>query len=252
MDNDHAEAVALHRWAVIAEAANARLEAAERGALVRVVAARSHTHPDGSSRRYSRATIDRWIRAWRRGGLEALRPETRSDTGAVRAHPELADEAAALRLELPTRSAAQIARILLARHGIRVSERTVRAQLRRRGLQREALLAEPKVFGRYEAGRPNERWITDVLVGPWVPHPKTDTSVRAKLFLIVDDHSRLLVHGRFFAHENARACQECLRQAIVRRGLPEVLYADYADVRVMPTSERNGLWQKANELSRSA
>ena len=141
---------------------------------------------------------------------------------------------------------------LLARHGIRVSERTVRAQLRRRGLQREALLAEPKVFGRYEAGRPNERWITDVLVGPWVPHPKTDTSVRAKLFLIVDDHSRLLVHGRFFAHENARACQECLRQAIVRRGLPEVLYADYADVRVMPTSERNGLWQKANELSRSA
>ena len=50
--------------------------------------------------------------------------------------------------------------------------------------------------------------------------------MRAKLFLIVDDHSRLLVHGRFFAHENARACQEALRQAIVRRGLPEVLYAD--------------------------
>ena len=50
--------------------------------------------------------------------------------------------------------------------------------------------------------------------------------MRAKLFLIVDDHSRLLVHGRFFAHENARACQEALRPAIVRRGLPEVLYAD--------------------------
>ena len=50
--------------------------------------------------------------------------------------------------------------------------------------------------------------------------------MRAKLFLIVDDHSRLLVHGRFFAHENARACQEALRAAIVHRGLPEVLYAD--------------------------
>jgi putative transposase len=67
-------------------------------------------------------------------------------------------------------------------------------------------VAEPKAFGRYEADRPNERWITDVLVGPWVPHPKTPDSVRAKLFLIVDDHSRLVVHGRFFAHENARAC----------------------------------------------
>jgi len=50
--------------------------------------------------------------------------------------------------------------------------------------------------------------------------------VRARLFLIVDDHSRLLVDGRFFAHENARACQDLLRRAITRRGVPDVLYAD--------------------------
>ena len=109
MDERHAEVVALHRWAVIAEATSDRLEPAARGVVVRAIAARAHTHPDGTLRHYSRASIDRWIRAWRRGGLEALRPETRSDTGAVRAHPELADEAAALRLELPSRSAAQIA-----------------------------------------------------------------------------------------------------------------------------------------------
>jgi putative transposase len=226
MDQAHAEAVALHRWAVIAEATSDRLEPAERGVLVRAIAARAHSHPDGTARHYSRATIDRWIRNWRRAGLDALRPETRSDTGAVRAHPELADEAAALRLELPSRSAAQIARILFARHGVRVAERTVRQQLARRGLSREALAAEPKAFGRYEAAAANDRWITDVLVGPWVPHPRVTSSVRAKLFLIVDDHSRLLVHGRFFAQENARACQEALRAAIVHRGLPEVLYAD--------------------------
>jgi len=226
MENRHGQAVALHRWAVIAEATAERLEPAQRGAMVRAIATRAHTHPDGTVRHYSRATIDRWIRAWRRGGLAALEPQSRSDTGAVRAHPELADEAAALRLELPSRSAAQIARILLARHGIALSERTVRAQLARRGLSAHALAAEPKAFGRYEAGAANERWITDVLVGPWVPHPKVDSSVRAKLFLIVDDHSRLLVHGRFFAQENARACQEALRAAIIRRGLPEVLYAD--------------------------
>ena len=89
----------------------------------------------------------------------------------VRAHPELFAEAAALRLELPGRSAAQIASILYHRHGIAVSERTVRGQLRRAGLHREALAAEPKAYGRYEAARPNERWITDVLVGPWVPWP---------------------------------------------------------------------------------
>jgi putative transposase len=226
MDGKGQEQIALHRWAVIAEAAGDRLSAGERGALVRQIAARAHTHPDGSARRYSRGTIDRWLRAWRAGGLEALKPSPRADTGTVRAHPELFAEAAALRLELPGRSAAQIASILYHRHGIRVAERTVRAQLRRAGLAREALAAEPKAYGRYEAARPNQRWISDVLIGPWVPFPRRDGSVRARLFLIVDDHSRLLVDGRFFAHENARACQDLLRRAITRRGLPEVFYCD--------------------------
>jgi putative transposase len=226
MDHDEQEQVALHRWAVIAEAANGKLTARERGALVRQAAARPHAHPDGASRTYSRVTIDRWLRAWREGGLDALRPAERSDTGTVRAHPELFAEASALRLELPGRSAAQIASILYHRHGIKVSERTVRGQLRRAGLHREALAAEPKAYGRYEAARPNERWITDVLVGPWVPWPRREGSVRGRLFLIVDDHSRLLADGRFYAHENARSCQELLRATITRRGVPEVLYCD--------------------------
>src|SRR6266700_7248448 len=127
MDNRQQQDIALHRWAVSAEAASGRRSAAERGALVRQIAARAHTHPDGSPRQYSRGTIDRWLRAWRKGGLEALRPSPRSDTGTVRAHPELFAEAAALRLELPGRSAAQIASILFHRHGITVAERTIRA-----------------------------------------------------------------------------------------------------------------------------
>ena len=141
MDSRQQEQIALHRWAVIAEAANGRLTAAERGALVRQIAARAHTHPDGQARRYSRGTIDRWLRAWRKDGLAALKPSPRADTGTVRAHPELFAEAAALRLELPGRSAAQIASILYHRHGVAVAERTVRAQLRRAGLAREALAA---------------------------------------------------------------------------------------------------------------
>jgi putative transposase len=144
MDRKGQEEIALHRWAVIAEAAGDRLTAAERGALVRQIAARAHTHPDGSARRYSRGTIDRWLRAWRAGGLDALKPSPRADAGAVRAHPELFAEAAALRLELPGRSAAQIASILFHRHGIAVAERTIRAQLRRAGLHREALAASRK------------------------------------------------------------------------------------------------------------
>ena len=50
MNDKMQEQIALHRWAVIAEAASARLTAAERGALVRQIAAREHAHPDGSAR----------------------------------------------------------------------------------------------------------------------------------------------------------------------------------------------------------
>ena len=221
-----ANAVGLHRYAVIAEALPDRLSAAERGHVVKQVAARTHVHPDGGERSYSRGTIDRWIRDWRRDGLGGLTPSKRGDSGTVRAHPELADVAAALRIELPTRSAAQIADMVWHRHGVRISERTIRSWLRAKGLHRDALVAEPKVFGRYEADAPNVRWITDVLVGPFVPYPQVPASVRARLFVIVDDHSRLLVHGRFHPVENARAGQDVLRQAIVRCGLPEVLYAD--------------------------
>lgn len=224
--NDRDEAVALHRYALIAEAVGADVTPAERGAMVRALAGVAHPHPDGGTRTYARGTLDRWIRAYRHQGLAGLAPRQRSDVGAVRANAELIDQACALRAEVPTRSAAQIAEIVSRRAGVRVAERTVAAHLRKRGLHRGALGIAPRAFGRYEATRPNERWITDVLVGPFVPHPRVAGSRRARLFLIVDDHSRLLVHGRWVSEENTRAGQDVLRSAIERRGLPDALYAD--------------------------
>jgi putative transposase len=249
---DNAESVALWRFSLIAEAIGPHLTPAERGLLVRQVAARARTRPDGSPCTVSRNTLDRWLRAYRDHGLDGLRPGTRADSGVVRRHPELFREAAALRLERAARSAAQIADILAARHGVRISERTLRERLERQGLQRAALTAETRVFGRYEASRPNERWITDVLVGPFVPYPEVRGSRRARLFLIVDDHSRLLVHGRCMADENTRAGQAVLRAAIARRGIPDQLYTDYADLLVMPTSSRTSCSVGANGQNLSA
>lgn len=85
MPSDPAEAVALARYRVIAEAADERLTSAERGRLVRELAARLHQFPDGSRREVSRATLDRWIRAWRAEGLEgcALSPAALERTCAV-------------------------------------------------------------------------------------------------------------------------------------------------------------------------
>lgn len=226
MTHDKAEALALWRYHLIAEALSPRLGARERGLVVRRIAGGEHSGPDGEPRVVSRNTLDRWIRAYRQHGLAGLHDRRRSDTGTVRRRPDLLEEAARLRMEQPARSAAHIADMLLARHGVRIAERTLREQLARRGLARSELLRDTRTFGRYEAAHPDERWIGDVLVGPFVPSPKAPGSVRARLFLIVDDHSRLVIGGRWMGNETLRTGQEVLHAAILRHGLPVAFYVD--------------------------
>ena len=234
MPADPAEALALWRYHLIAEALDPKLSGRERGLLVRQIAG-EHVSPGGDPRAVSRNTLDRWIRRYRSDGLAGLHDQPRSDRGSARLDPALLDEAIRLRLEAPARSAAHIAEIIRARHGVRLPERTLSEQFRRRGLTRGELLRDGRTFGRYEADAPDERWIGDVLVGPFVPHPRAPGSVRARLFVLVDDHSRLLVAGRWTGNETLRAGQELLHGAILRRGLPQSLYVDCADLPVMPT-----------------
>ena len=61
MSTDPAETIALFRFRIVADATNSRLSPAERGQIVRELARQSHVQPDGSSRVYSRGTLDRWL-----------------------------------------------------------------------------------------------------------------------------------------------------------------------------------------------
>ena len=74
---ERARAIGLFRYSVIREAADRQLSTKQRGRLVRDLAAREHAGPFGQPFRVSRATIDRWIRDWRRGGFDALVPDPR-------------------------------------------------------------------------------------------------------------------------------------------------------------------------------
>ena len=223
MARDPAEELALWRYHLIAEALHPRLMSRERGLIVRRVADQEHAGPDGLPRRISRTSLDRWIRAYRQHGLAGLRDQPRADLGSTRRRPELIEAAIRLRLEQPARSAAHIVEVLRQLHGVTVAERTLRDQFQKRGLTRAELLRDRRTWGRYEASAPNERWMGDVLVGPWVPFPRAPGSRRARLFLLLDDHSRLHVHGHWYPVETLRAGQEVLYQAILRRGLPVVL-----------------------------
>jgi putative transposase len=92
---DRAQQVALFRYQLIREAADPALSTRQRGRLTRELASRAHPGPFGDPVSVSRPTIDRWIRAWRAGGFDALVPPARQVT--PRTDAETLELAAALK-----------------------------------------------------------------------------------------------------------------------------------------------------------
>ena len=72
-----AQDVALFRYRLIGPALEEGLSTKQRGRVVRGIAGQVHAGPGGRGVQVSRKTIDRWIRAWRKGGFEALLPSGR-------------------------------------------------------------------------------------------------------------------------------------------------------------------------------
>lgn len=99
MEDARGREIALFRYALVRQAADADLSPAERGRLVRQLSARDHVGPDGARVRVGRSTLDRWIRGYRRGGFDALVPAVR--TRAALTPTEILDLAVRLKREAP-------------------------------------------------------------------------------------------------------------------------------------------------------
>ncbi len=227
MDDRHRD-VALFRYSLIREAADPALTKAERGRLVRALAARDHVGPSGERVRVARNTLDRWIRAWRAGGFEALAPVARSAEPTTPA--ATLDLAVKLKREAPGRTAAQVGAVIAAAEGWAPSERTIQRLFARLGLNTRPDGTPPVAFGRFEAAAANDRWTGDALHGPVVGGHK------AYLFAFLDDHSRALTGYRWGHSEDTVRLEAALRHGLGSRGIPRSVYVDYADLRVMPTS----------------
>src|SRR3954451_5133069 len=153
---ERARAIGLFRYELIREAADAGLSSRARGRLVRQIAAREHTDPGGRRVRVSRDTLDRWIRAWRRGGFDALVPDPRQS--GPRLPVEVIEMAVALKRENPARTGAQVHRILATQMGWAPGERTLQRWFADDPALADLVAAGASgpVFGRFEAARANE------------------------------------------------------------------------------------------------
>ena len=218
--SERARAIGLFRYGLIREAADPGLSTRARGRLVRAVAAGEHLDPTGRRVRVSRDTLDRWIRAWRRGGFDALVPSPRQC--APRLPGEVVEMAAALKRENLDRTAAQVRRILATQMGWAPGERTLQRWFADDPAITDLISAggAGAVFGRFEAARPNQLWTGDALHGPHVGGRKT------YLFAFLDDHSRAIVGHRFGFAEDTVRLAAALRPALGSRGVPDAVYVD--------------------------
>lgn len=215
---ERGHAVGLFRYQLICPALDKDLSTKARGRLVREIAAREHTDPFGTRVRYSRDTLDRWIRRYRAGGFVELIPSPRSS--APRTDVATLELAASLKRENPARTAAQVQRILRAATGWSPSESTLLRLFHRLELIGPAVGGTPAVFGRFEAENPNDRWTGDALHGPRIGGRKT------YLFAFLDDHSRLICGYRFGFSEDTVRLGVALEPALAARGVPVSVYVD--------------------------
>jgi transposase InsO family protein len=209
----------VFRFQLISAAVDEDLSGRARGALVREIAGAWHTDPFGRRVRFSRDTLDRWIRMWRQGGFEALVPSARMTP--LRTDTAILAVAEGLKRENPARTAAQVERILVRSQGWSPSQSTLlrlfhRLELPGAGGQ----VGGGEVFGRFEAGEPNQMWTGDALHGKRIGGRKT------YLFAFIDDHSRFVTGYRWGFAEDTVRLAAALRPGLESRGIPRAVYVD--------------------------
>lgn len=230
MDEEKKKQVAIFRFGVISDFVSpARLDWGERTRLLREKCAHEWQIPFSDRTRLSPATILSWIRAYARAGrrLEALYPRSRSDCGSGRAlDEETALALIGLRREMPHAPVRSLIRVAQERRLVdceqHLAESTVWRLLKRQGLMRHE--HAPVDRRRFEAELPNDIWQSDVMHGPAVGVEGKNR--KAYLIAFIDDMSRLICHAQFYLSEKLDCYLDCLRQALLTRGLPRKLYVD--------------------------
>ena len=231
MTEDEKMQVAVFRFSIIGDfVTGAAMSRSEKRRLIREKCARKWQIPFSEKTRISRGTILRWCRVYRnsRGDLKSLHPVDRSDQGKARAmDEETCLSLIALKREMPALTVPHLIEQMNLQNrvtpGITLNNSTVYRFLHQQNLMTPQL-RKPVDRRKFEAELPNDLWQSDVMHGPKVD---VDGKMRKTyLIAIIDDHSRLIAHARFYLSEKLSCYLEAFENAVASRGLPRKLYVD--------------------------
>lgn len=222
------EEKAMFRLSIIFPLLDERLERGERTRIANEICGREYTIPHSKKRTITVSTVWKWYRDYTgKRTIDALAPSGRSDKGRKRKLSEEAQrQLLALRERYPRVTVVQLVRRAEKQGAFAPGERICMSAIYRL-FQNEQKGADPHQEDRrrFSTSTINDCWQADCLHGPKVLDG-SGRLVTAKLFLIVDDFSRIFPYGRFYASETAEAFLDCLWEAFRRRGLPRRVYVD--------------------------
>jgi putative transposase len=228
MTEDEKMKVAVFRFSMISDFIHAPcMSRVEKRRLLQEKCSRKWRIPFSEKTRITRGTIRRWIRLYKEshGDLKSLQPGDRADRGGRRAMDEetclLLSE---LRLKMPTATVPYLIERMRQSHPeVKLNNSTVYRFLHHENLMHPSE-KNPADRRKFEAELPNDLWQSDVMHGPLVDI--NGKKQKAYLIAIIDDHSRLIVHARFYVSEGIASYLDALENALARRGVPRKLYVD--------------------------
>lgn len=178
-------------------------------------------------------TLERYIKAYRKGGRDALEPESRvRKTLIPQEHLKKTED---LRKENPYRTIETIISMLEASGSVPagvLKKTTVYEHLKRKGLDRKSFPAHPENYRKFGAQRRGEIFQGDVhhSLKIELPTPDGGRHFTTKLFLWLDDFTRNALHGQFYPNEKMPALEDSLKKALIKFGVPEIIYVDNAAI----------------------
>lgn len=227
MTMDQKQRIALFRYSVIAPLENGTHDLSlSNNEFFRQAAKRSYPGPDGKTVTVGASTVEKWHRAYKKGGFDALLPQSRKDAGCSRKlDDELQSQIRFLLAEHPRITAAELYRTLLSNGSIRFNQLSVSTIERFLRLIRDKEgLTVKKDMRRYERAHINEVWYGDTMYGPWL----TDSDGKRRVYFIalIDDKSRFIVAADLFFHDNYENLMTVIRSAVSKFGRPGLFCFD--------------------------
>lgn len=180
----------------------------------------------------SERTIRRYLNEYRTKGFDGLIPKPRVHGPSGVLPPEIVEEAIRLRREVPSRSVAEIIRILEWEKIIlpgTVKRSTLQEKLQERGFSGKhmALYASGGLATRrFQKRSRNKLWHSDIKYGCYLPIGPGGKPQQVYLVAFLDDATRLVLHAEFYASLNQSIVEDCFRKAVMKQGIPEAVYFD--------------------------